>query len=88
MATTNELIRDLLSAGRSPMKVSKALNVPRGRVYFIRNKFLETGEVTRRPGSGRPRSAHTPNVIRSIKRRIIRNPVRSMRRMAKEVNVS
>ena len=41
-----------------------------------------------KPRNGLKRSARTPQLIKAVKGRISRNPVRSMRKMAKELSVS
>ena len=41
-----------------------------------------------RPRSGRPRTARTKKVIKAVRERVKRNPKRSARQMAKDMNVS
>src|SRR5258706_4344283 len=88
MSTKNETPMNLLHAGKIPNEISKALNVHRVTVYEIRNKFKTTGNVGRKPGSGRPRSARAPVIVKSIRNKIRYNLVGSMRKMAKEARVS
>ena len=51
-------------------------------------KRYETGDVQNRPGQGRPRTARTPNQVKSTREKIRRNPKRSIQNLAKVSNVS
>lgn len=82
-----DAVPELLRAGLTPTKIATQLGISRCAVYKIKQKLRSTGTATRKPGTGRPRSARTKDAINKIKRRIKSNPVRSMRKMAKEVNV-
>ncbi|CAG0885094.1 unnamed protein product [Darwinula stevensoni] len=82
-----EAIVNLSHSGMTPTKIAKALNIHGVTVYKVLNKFKAMGSVKRKPGSGRPCSARTPAMIRAIKGKIQHNPIHSMRRMAKEMNV-
>jgi hypothetical protein len=44
--------------------------------------------INRKPGTGRKATGVTPRLINIVKSRIRRNPIRSMRGMAKELKVS
>lgn len=88
MSSKNELIINLLHVGKTPTEISEALHVNRVTVYKVKNKFNATGSVNRRPGSGRHRSVRTVGMVKSIRSKIRYNPVRSMRRMAREAGVS
>lgn len=81
-------VPELLRAGLTPTQIAKQLGISRCAVYKIKTKLRSTGTARRKPGSGRPRSARTKDIINKVKRRIKYNPVRSMTKMASEVNVS
>lgn len=51
-------------------------------------RLRETGSVTDRPRSGRPRTARTKERIKRIREKIRRDPCRSGRKMAKEEETS
>lgn len=80
-------VPELLRAGLTPTKVATQLGISRCAVYKIKKKLESTGTMQRKPGSGRPRSVRTKSMINKVKRRIQSNPVRSMRKMAKELRV-
>lgn len=83
-----QAIADLLHAGVSPTDIARQLQIARSTIYKIKKK-LECGEtLDRKPGSGRPRSARIKGVIKRVKQRIRANPVRSIRKMASDLDVS
>lgn len=81
-------VPDLLHAGVSPTAIARQLGISRRSIYKIKKKMELTGTNERKAGSGRKRSARTKSVIDKVKSRLKRNPVRSMRKMAKELNIS
>ena len=81
-------VPDLLCAGLHPTAISKQLGIARQTVYNIKKKLECSGTIQRKPGSGRKRSARTKPNINKIKQRVTTNPVRSMRKMAKELKIS
>lgn len=87
MAKTHA-VADLLCAGMSPTDIARRLQIARSTIYKIKKKLECTGTVKRKPGSGRPRSVRTSGVIKRVKQRIKANPVRSIRKMASELDVS
>lgn len=48
----------LLQDGRNKSYVSRILHIPRSTVQDVWNRFLETGNYTRRPGSGRKKATN------------------------------
>lgn len=78
----------LLRAGLTPTQIAKQLGISRCAIYKIKTKLKSTGTDSRKPGSGRPRSARTKDVIRKVKQRIKSNPVRSIRKMATDLHIS
>lgn len=82
-----EIVTSLLLAQKSVKEITKIVGCHRSTVHRIKRSLL-AGPHPRKPGSGRPRSARTPGVIRSVKRKITVNPVRSIRKLAKQANIS
>lgn len=80
-------IRDLSRAQMSKKDIATAVGVSRWTVYRVLNRKGD-GQLSPKKKPGRPRTARTPRVISSIKKKIMRNPVRSMRKMAREAGVS
>ena len=85
---SNQSIVDMFHAGMAIKDIADALKCVRSTVTRALNKFKETGSARRKPGSGRPRSVRTKALIKSVREKIRRQPVRSMRKMAKEAGVS
>ncbi|EYC34439.1 hypothetical protein Y032_0001g415 [Ancylostoma ceylanicum] len=52
------------------------------------SRFRDTGGITDRPRSGRPRTAVVRKNVEIIRKRIGRNPKRSMRKMAEDLKIS
>lgn len=52
------------------------------------NRYIDIGSVEDRPRSGRPRSKRSPKFLKALKNRIRRNPRRTQRKMAIQMNVS
>lgn len=83
-----EAIIQLHCAGRTNSEIIKLLKVAKSTVYHVVNRFKELGTSEDRPRSGRPRTARTKKVIKAVRERVRRNPKRSARQMAKDMNVS
>ena len=69
-------------------KTLRPLGISRMFVYRCIKLFEETGDVKDRHRSGRPRSVRTPQVIKAVKSRIHRNPIRKQEIMAREMNIT
>ncbi|CAG4973152.1 unnamed protein product [Colias eurytheme] len=77
--------------GHSPstiFRLLKNLKITRRFVYRTINRYNEVSSVEDKKRTGRPRSARTPAVIKAIKARIRRNPVRKQKLMALQMGVS
>ena len=61
--------------------------ISRRFVYRTINRITETGSVKDRKRTGRPRTVRTNRLKRVVSDQISRNPRRSMRKMAAELNV-
>ena len=63
-------------------KIIKALKLPRSTAYNVLKRYKETGRA-----SERPRSAMTPQMIKSVGEKIRRNPERNISQLAREAHV-
>ena len=88
ISSKNKPIVDLAINSTMPKDIAKMLNKPLSTVCTVIKRLQMTGRVKRKPGSGLKSSARTPQLIKAVKGRISRNPVRSMSKMAKELSVS
>ncbi|KAI6658361.1 MhmaT1 transposase [Oopsacas minuta] len=81
----------LFENGKAPGEILKLLNMPRSRRKFVYRTILrykQTGGVKDNARSGRPSSVTTPRLAKRVRERIRRNPRRSMRKMAVDLQVS
>ena len=81
-------IVELFKAGNSRKDICKSLKVNRMLVWRTLKRFEENGDIQNRPGQGRPQTARTPKLVKSIREKIRRNPKRSIQNLAKESRVS
>lgn len=78
-------------AGKNNREILNHLSDQNINMRTIRNilkRYHETGNLEDRRKSGRPRTVRTPQMIKSIRERIARNPQRSARKMAKDFGIS
>ena len=78
-------------AGKSQVAIVRQLqhlNVNRKLVYRTIKRYNDTGSIEIRYGGGPKKTATSPEMIRKVKARIERNPRRSGRKMAAELNIS
>jgi len=61
--------------------------VSRATIFNTKKRFIKFGHVRRKKGSGRTPTVTTLRLLANIKAQIKRNPIRSMRHMAKELIV-
>ncbi|XP_076044978.1 uncharacterized protein LOC143027553 [Oratosquilla oratoria] len=83
-----EAIIELHRAGKTNSEIIKLLKVAKSTVYHVVNRFKELGTSEDRRRSGRPRTARTKKVVNAVRERMRRNPKRSIRKLAKDMNVS
>lgn len=88
MEARREQIVALLHADWAIPDIMAKLSVSRATVFNTKKRLIEFGHVKRKKGSGRTPTVTTPRLLANIKARIKWNPVRLMRQMAKELNVS
>ncbi|KAL6724285.1 hypothetical protein Aduo_019185 [Ancylostoma duodenale] len=62
--------------------------MPRSAVYDAVKRFRQLGDCDNRPKTGRPVSEARIRARHAIRKRIIRNPQRSMRKMASDLGLS
>lgn len=67
--------------------IAKALKLRREQVHCVVQRFKETGWIEDRQRSGRPRITMISVLRNMVKKKIQRNPQRSIRKSAKEHNV-
>uniref|UniRef100_A0A6A7FUG0 Uncharacterized protein n=1 Tax=Hirondellea gigas TaxID=1518452 RepID=A0A6A7FUG0_9CRUS len=63
------------------------MKLPRSTVYNVLKRYKETGSASDRPRSGRPRTARTPQLIKSVREKLRRNPERNIAQLAREAHV-
>ena len=66
--------------------IMEQLKVSAKTVYNVKKRFEEGKGLGHQSGAGRPKSVTTPRLINAIKLRVARNPVRTMRCMARDLN--
>ena len=84
-------IVNLYLQGKSQSEILKILNFPktsRKLIYRTIKRYRDTGSTSDKQRSGRPTSVTTTQKRKVIRSRIQRNPQRSMRKMAVELNIS
>lgn len=69
-------------------EVLKPLKISRMFVYRAIKRYEELGGVQDKARSGRPRTVRTPNVVKAVRERIRRNPLRKQQILARELTVS
>ena len=74
--------------GVSNSMIIKQLKAPKSTVYNTVARFKELGDNKDRFRSGCPHTACTPKIIKAACERVRKNPKRSIRKMAQEMNIS
>ncbi len=69
-------------------KTLKKLDISRIFVYRTIKRYVEDSLTNDRPRFGRPRSVRTPKLIKAVKARIDRRPIRKQKVMAREMGIS
>ena len=91
MSELRKVILQKHQAGKTNKQICQELSefhVSRWMVYRTLRRFRETGKLSDRKRTGRPRSVRTRQKIKVVKERVRRNPARSIRKMAKDLNIS
>ena len=84
--TKRDQIVALKTAGWTNKRISKQLNVSIKTVCNVMKRLKETGSTATKPILGRKRSVRTKRLVDTIRKKVSRNPRRSMRQMAKAVS--
>ena len=83
-----EAIVTALLAGKTSQTIQNELRVCRKAIYNVQRYLKERGTLARKPGSGRRPTATTSRLVNLVRSRVARNPISSMRRIARDVGVS
>ena len=78
----------LKEVGLTNKRISKQLNVSIKTVYNVLKRFKETASTATKSIPGRKRSVRTKRLVDTIRKKVSRNPRRSIRQMAKDLKVS
>ena len=84
MDTKRQIVIEMVSRGMTVTEISKAVGMSRKSIYGIKKRFEERGTVERKKGQGRKRSVRTKAIVKAVKGRVQRNPVRTIRGMANQ----
>ena len=71
--------------GESTKEIKQTDSATKWCVYGTIKRYKVTGTIVVKSGSGRPRTAQKLNKI--VRERVRRNPVRSIRKITKELNI-
>ena len=88
MSNKRAAIIELHHTGKTNSEIVKLLKAPRTTVYHVVSRFKKLQSTGDRSQSRRPRSFQMPTMINAARARIRRNPKRSMKAMARDMNVS
>ena len=88
LASNHDKIVALKNAGFTDRAVAKEVGTCRKAIYNVMKRHHENGTTSERPIPGRKRSVLTSNITEVVKKRMARNPRRSLRKMAKEMHIS
>ncbi|XP_065645558.1 uncharacterized protein LOC136076026 [Hydra vulgaris] len=80
-------IEHLFFSGCTGAEIAKRLKIPRRTVYNNCERLKETGSTQDKPRSGRPPKSSSKIIIKKVRDRIHRNPRRSMRKMANDLQI-
>lgn len=91
MDSSREQVKILHLQGLTNIQIRQKLShlkLSRLFVYRTIKRYEETGTIVPKKKPGKKRTVRTPAVIKAVKERIRRNPARSGRKMAREMNMS
>jgi transposase len=81
----------LHKVGMEPNAIVKTLHtlgISKMFVYQAINRYNETSSVCDRKRSGRPRSVRTKKVVKAVRERILRNSVRKLKILSREMKIA
>ena len=64
MAIDRETIVSLHKKGESNSTIAKELQIRRETVWKVVKKFMETGQISNRPGQGRKRTVRSKRMVK------------------------
>lgn len=79
---------ELYQLGKTQKEIGETLTLSRRTIENTIRRHRETGGIQDRPRSGRPRTSITPVNIRKVRDKVRQEAKRSMRKMAKELQIS
>ena len=82
MAVDRKTVIKLHKIGETTVEIAKRLKMNRLTVWKIVKKFEETGNTLGREGRGRKQTMRTPQLIKSTREKLRRNPRQSCRTLA------
>ena len=91
MEVKRDSVISLYLAEKPQVAVARALQQLNVNKYFVSRtiaRYRDTGSVARRQRSGRKKTVTSAEMTRRVKKRLDRNPRRSGRKMARELNIS
>ena len=80
-------IVERMEAGDSPTEISKRFGIACKTVYSAKNIYEATGDFKKRVKGGAQRKVRTKQLVQSTKKKIDRNPTRSIWRMATDASM-
>ncbi|XP_047135225.1 uncharacterized protein LOC124812490 [Hydra vulgaris] len=80
-------ILQMLQSDKTTSDIRKALNCSRTAIFGVRKLFHETRDIKRRFNKPKP-VKQSPQLLRSVKRKVKRILLRSIRQLAREANVA
>lgn len=78
----------IFTSKKSNAEISKQLNVSHWLVWNTTESYKELGTLADRYKIGRPRSIRNRRIIDRIRKKILRNPRRSIKKMVRELEIS
>ena len=87
MIAKRSAVIELYKTGHSNPEIVKSLKSNNMFVSRTISRFTDTGSIQDRPRPGRKRTVRTSTLRKNVQLRIRRNPARSMRKTAKEINI-
>eukprot|EP00095_Tigriopus_kingsejongensis_P001469 maker-scaffold288_size220435-snap-gene-1.21 protein:Tk01469 transcript:maker-scaffold288_size220435-snap-gene-1.21-mRNA-1 annotation:"hypothetical protein Y032_0322g2447" len=82
------LVIDLLKKKTSYNIIKKVTGAIQKYIWRCKKRIESKEGAARRPGSGKTRSVRSKHLIKVVANKVMRNPTRSMNKMAKEHNLS
>lgn len=86
----NSVIALYLAGKSQPAIVRELQHLKVNKVFVYRTikRYNDTGSIAKRNNGGRRRNATSPEMVRKLKKRIVRNPKQSANKLAGQLNVS